>query len=151
MAPLIPVREGPLPPAVDRGVAIAVVLIAAAVVGLLLMLEPDPRGIGTHEQLGMAPCGWAQGPNGVPCPTCGVTTAACNVVHLHLVDAFVTQPFGAILTLLGLLLAGLAVRCLAGQKSFLDFIAWPASTRGTLETSRGARRILRSKAPSMRP
>jgi hypothetical protein len=124
VAPLINVREGPVHPAIDRGIAVAIILIAAAMVVLLLMLQPDPRGVGTHEQLGMAPCGWAQGPEGIPCPTCGVTTAACQLVHLHPIEAVITQPFGAALALAGLLLAGAAVFCLARQKSFLDLITW---------------------------
>ncbi len=125
MAPLlINVREGSVHPAIDRVVAAAILLITAVIVGLLLTLQPDPRGIGTHEQLGMEPCGWAQGPNGIPCPTCGVTTAACQLVHLHPIDAVVTQPFGASVALAGLVLAGAAAFCLGRQKSFLDLIAW---------------------------
>jgi Protein of unknown function (DUF2752) len=125
VAPLLTnVRKGAVHPAIDRTVAAGVLVIAAAIVGLLWPLHPDPRGIGTHEQLGMEPCGWAQGPDGIPCPTCGVTTAACQLVHLHPIDAVVTQPFGAALALAGLALAGTAAFCLARQKSFLDLIAW---------------------------
>jgi hypothetical protein len=118
------VREGAVHPAIDRAVAAAIFLIAAGIVGLLLTLNPDPRGIGTHEQLGMAPCGWAQGPEGIPCPTCGVTTAACQLVHLHPVDAVLTQPFGVALALTGLALAATAVFCLVRQRAFLELIAW---------------------------
>ena len=46
---------------------------AATVLGLLavaVFLEPDPRGYGTHEKLGFAPCLpmelWE-----IPCPGCG--------------------------------------------------------------------------------
>ena len=38
-------------------------------------VPPDARGHGTHERLGMLPCSWPQS-LGLPCPTCGVTTAA---------------------------------------------------------------------------
>ncbi|NBO19844.1 MAG: DUF2752 domain-containing protein, partial [Proteobacteria bacterium] len=37
-------------------------------------LTPDARGLGTHEQLGLPPCGfylWY----GLPCPSCGMTTS----------------------------------------------------------------------------
>ncbi len=121
---LVNVREGSVHPSIDRAVAVAILVIATAIVGLLLTLQPDPRGLGTHEQLGMEPCGWAQGPNGIPCPTCGVTTAACLVVHLHPIDAVKTQPFGAVMALAGLALAGAAAFCLAKRKAFLDLIAW---------------------------
>jgi hypothetical protein len=56
---------------------LAALLLAAALVGMLGVarsLRPDPRGLGTHEQLGLAPCG-VLARTGRPCPTCGMTTA----------------------------------------------------------------------------
>lgn len=44
------------------------VLVAAA------WIEPDPRGYGTHTQLGLPPCGFLV-LTGFPCPGCGLTTA----------------------------------------------------------------------------
>lgn len=55
--------------------------------------RPDPRGFGTHEQLGLAPCR-AMDWFGVPCPGCGVTTSVAHAAHGDLVASFVTQPFG---------------------------------------------------------
>jgi len=59
-------------------------------------LQPDPRGYGTHEALGLAPCLpmklW-----GVPCPGCGVTTAATLAAHGQVWASFKTQPFGLLL------------------------------------------------------
>ena len=72
------------------------VLLAIALVGFLT--HPDPRGFGTHEQLGFSPCGlreWL----GVPCPTCGVTTSVSHLTHGHAARSWETQPFGVILTL----------------------------------------------------
>ena len=52
------------------GVAVAAVVV---IVVLAFFLRADPRGFGTHEQLGLQPCMpmelW-----GFPCPGCGVTT-----------------------------------------------------------------------------
>ena len=124
MPPLIPIQQSSVNPVVDRVVSAAIILIAAAMVLLLLSVSPDDRGHGTHEQLGMSPCSWAQGPDGFPCPTCGVTTAASHLVHLQPLQAVATQPFGAALALAGLALAVLALGCLVGRKSFLDFLAW---------------------------
>lgn len=50
---------------------------AAGIIALFVLcsnLSPDPRGLGTHEQLGLPPCG-LQSLFGTPCPSCGMTTA----------------------------------------------------------------------------
>lgn len=103
----------------DRLVAGAIAVAAAALTILLARAVPDARGHGTHEQLGLPICGWPLH-YGVPCPTCGCTTAACQLVHGDLVGAFVTQPFGAAL-MVAALLAGLhAAACLVRGRSFVD-------------------------------
>jgi hypothetical protein len=114
----VPVREGPAPVWFDRAVAGAFVLAAAVVVVLLARVDPDARGYGTHEQLGMAPCGWPIHYR-VPCPTCGVTTAACYLVHLQPWPAVRTQPFGAWLALVGLWIAAIAAFDLLRGRAFL--------------------------------
>ena len=82
--------------------------LAVAVLCLLLwavarQVEPDARGIGSHEQLGLAACGFYER-TGYPCPTCGMTTAFAHVARGRVIEAFITQPAGAV---------G-AVGCLAG-------------------------------------
>lgn len=77
------------------------VLFLLAPLGVLLLglvLEPDPRGHGTHEQLGAPPCA-AMFILGLPCPGCGVTTAVTLVGEGRPLAAFVVQPFGALLAL----------------------------------------------------
>jgi hypothetical protein len=75
------------------------VATAAALFVLLFLLgwllDPDPRGFGTHEQLGLRPCltAWLVH---VPCPFCGMTTAFSQMAHGHVVEAFVCQPAGAL-------------------------------------------------------
>ena len=59
-------------------------------------LEPDPRGWGTHEQLGFQPC-WPMAHWNVPCPGCGVTTAVALAMHGRPMESLATQPFGAVL------------------------------------------------------
>jgi hypothetical protein len=120
MLPLDPVDESPLNPFVDRLVASVFVAAAVVFVAVLLGVDPDPRGHGTHEQLDMTPCGWAEA--GYPCPTCGVTTAACHLVHLRPDRALVVSPFGATLTVFCLWLAAVAARCLFRRLSFLDYL-----------------------------
>ncbi|MCC6670424.1 MAG: DUF2752 domain-containing protein [Planctomycetes bacterium] len=117
----MPVAEGPAAPWVDRMLALAAVGAAVWACVLLAGIRPDPRGYGTHEALGMLACGWPAA-YGIPCPTCGVTTAACHVVHLAPLRAFATQPFGASLALAGLGLAGFALYCLVRGRSFLEVL-----------------------------
>jgi 4-amino-4-deoxy-L-arabinose transferase-like glycosyltransferase len=56
---------------------------AAVLVGgfvLSAWLQPDPRGFGTHQGLGLPPCGfrvWF----GVLCPSCGSTTSFAHFVR----------------------------------------------------------------------
>jgi len=73
------------------------VIVGFAVIGVFT--EPDVRGYGTHEQLGLAPCMPMRLWN-VPCPGCGVTTSAALAVRGSLVASFLNQPFGLLATLL---------------------------------------------------
>ncbi|MCA9231722.1 MAG: DUF2752 domain-containing protein [Planctomycetales bacterium] len=71
--------------------AVRLVLLGLAGVGLILLiaartLEPDPRGFGTHEQLGFSPCVF-QSWTGRPCPTCGATTAWAHTLRGNLAQA----------------------------------------------------------------
>jgi len=76
-----------------RGVAAAVIGGCVLLFAVALRLEPAAGGVGTHEQLGLAPCGmmmlW-----GVPCPTCGMTTAFAHAARGRLASAFHAQPAG---------------------------------------------------------
>ena len=65
------------------------------------VLDPDPRGFGTHEQLGLPPCQMLS-LSGVPCPFCGMTTALAHIVRGRVLEAFSTHPAGTILFLVGL-------------------------------------------------
>jgi hypothetical protein len=61
-------------------------------------LRPEPSGLGTHRQLGLAACSWHV-ERGYVCPTCGVTTAFTLATQGRLIDAVATQPFGALLAM----------------------------------------------------
>lgn len=63
-----------------------------------LWLEPDPRGFGTHEQLGLSACQVSES-LGLPCPTCGATTAAALLLHGQPVESWNTHPFGFLFVL----------------------------------------------------
>jgi len=115
----IPVTESPVSVVIDKAAASVVAGTAAVMAWKLGGVSPDGRGHGTHEQFGMAPCGWPDA-YGIPCPTCGCTTAATHIVHGDLVGAFVTQPFGAAVALLGLIAGLHGFACLARGRSFVD-------------------------------
>lgn len=117
----IPLSEGPVSPFADRVTAVIVGSVAVAIGWSLSRVSPDGRGHGTHEQLGMDPCGWPL-VYGIPCPTCGCTTAATQLVHGNVFGAFVTQPFGAAIALIGVLAGLHAWMCLLRGRSFVDVI-----------------------------
>ena len=56
----------------------SVILLAGF--ALAARLEPDPRGFGTHQRLGLPPCTF-QSMFNIPCPSCGMTTSFANVVR----------------------------------------------------------------------
>ena len=64
-------------------------------------LEPDPRGFGTHEQLGLRPCAFAT-LTGRPCPTCGMTTAFAWFMRGRLDRSWRANPAGCLFALLAI-------------------------------------------------
>lgn len=85
-------------------------MIATALLAVLIiarMLPPDDRGFGTHERLGLPPCGLIL-TSGLPCPSCGMTTSFSLLMHGRPIDAFIAQPAGATLcfgAMIGFMLA----------------------------------------------
>jgi len=59
-------------------------------------LEPDPRGFGTHEQLGLTPC-YFQTSTGYVCPMCGCTTAWAHLLRGELVQSAIANLGGMLL------------------------------------------------------
>ena len=71
-------------------------MVAALALALLCTaasLKPDVRGVETHTQLGLWPCGWYLA-SGYPCPTCGMTTAFAAAANRSYFSSLRTQPFG---------------------------------------------------------
>src|SRR5690606_19210446 len=58
-------------------------------------LEPDARGLGTHEQLKLLPCISVRAFD-VPCPFCGMTTSFAHFADGDPAKAFWIQPAGAV-------------------------------------------------------
>ena len=85
-----------------RVVFLAPFVALSAFFALRILTTPDPRGYGTHEQLGFAPCGLREVFNG-PCPTCGVTTSASLAVRGEFASAWQAQPLGLLLLMVAAL------------------------------------------------
>lgn len=117
---------------------------ALGAVGLLVVLgvlvDPDPRGFGTHERLGLPTCKpmewWS-----VPCPGCGVTTSVTLAAHGHFLAALVNQPFGLVTALALPVFSGWAVvgavrgRNLARELSRWRIGWWAAALGGLMVVS----------------
>jgi Protein of unknown function (DUF2752) len=67
--------------------------------GVAKWLEPDPRGFGTHTQLGLQPCAFAR-VTGRLCPTCGMTTSFAWFMRGRVDRSWRANPAGFLLALL---------------------------------------------------
>lgn len=83
-------------PRANRPVAVVIMLACAAPLVLAAFLTPSDQGMGTHTQMGLPDCGFKL-VTGLPCATCGCTTAFAHAAGGSLLDSFLTQPFGAVL------------------------------------------------------
>lgn len=82
----------------SRLVALVVLAGTGGVLAVAVYLRPDARGYGTHQQLGAGPCGMLV-TTGLPCPTCGMTTAFAYTVRGQWLSALRAQPGGFVLCL----------------------------------------------------
>lgn len=82
-----------------RLTALGVALGCLAVFVTAAWLKPSPTGIGTHTQLGLAPCSSIQ-TLGIPTPGCGMTTSFAWFVRGNLAASFYVEPMGMLLAAL---------------------------------------------------
>lgn len=82
-----------------RQVLAALALVLIAVLGTARWLCPDPRGFGTHTQLGLGPCAFRE-LTGNPCPACGMTTAFSWLARGRMEESWRANPAGALIALL---------------------------------------------------
>jgi hypothetical protein len=93
-------RRAPLKLALfDRLGAGVVAAGCLAVLSAAAWVQPASEGYGTHTQLGLSDCQWAVNLS-KPCPTCGMTTSFAWMVRGQPLEAFWTQPFGAVAAVL---------------------------------------------------
>jgi hypothetical protein len=67
--------------------------------GLARRLEPDPRGFGTHQRLGLPPCSFRVLFH-ISCPSCGMTTSFSHFSRGELASAWRANPAGLMLAVL---------------------------------------------------
>jgi hypothetical protein len=107
---------------VSRLILAASGLVLLGLVATASRLQPDPRGFGTHEQLGLTPCSFYRW-TGFACPTCGATTAWTQVLQgawAAALQANLTGTllcFAAVASVPWLLLSASAGRWLVGKPS----------------------------------
>lgn len=83
----------------ERLALVAIGLFAGLILALAARATPDPRGYGTHaSSLGLPPCGLIRYA-GVPCPSCGMTTAFAHAVRGEMGRSARAQPLGFVLAL----------------------------------------------------
>lgn len=72
-------------------------IVAGASIFLLLLvarcLTPNPTGMGTHQRLGLPPCGFVV-MFGMPCPSCGMTTSWSWLTRGDLIRSWQANPGG---------------------------------------------------------
>jgi Protein of unknown function (DUF2752) len=94
-------------------------IAAACLVGLLVVarkLEPDPRGFGTHTQLGLRPCAFLT-VTGRLCPTCGMTTSFAWFYRGRIDRSWQANPAGCVYALLTVpLIAWLVLSAVANEQ-----------------------------------
>jgi hypothetical protein len=86
-----------------RFLLVAFALILVGILGVASRLEPDPKGFGTHTQLGLLPCAFRVA-MGRPCPTCGMTTSFAWFVRANLVQSWRANPSGSLIAATSLVL-----------------------------------------------
>jgi hypothetical protein len=119
---------------------VVLVLALLSVLGLVaigLFLEPDPRGHGTHERLGLKPCLPMQEWN-FPCPGCGVTTSVAHATRGDVLTSLRVQPFGLLVGVGSVLFAAWALvgqlrgRDLWVEMNVRDWFRWGTVALGLM-------------------
>ena len=117
---------GAFEPAEVRRRFVAAAIAVGASGGLLVvawLLPPASRGFGTHQALGLPACSWPAR-FGVPCPSCGMTTAFALASKGRIVESFTTQPMGCVLAIAAGMTFVAAIWTLATSRT-----VWPVYER----------------------
>lgn len=83
-------------PTRERITVASLSLAALSLLAVAAWLQPSSAGIGTHTQLGIPTCSWPMA-MGLPCPSCGMTTAFALAADGRFIDSARAQPIGFVL------------------------------------------------------
>ena len=107
------------------------VVAAAGLAGLLILartLEPDPRGFGTHTQLGLRPCAFLTA-TGRLCPTCGMTTSYAWLARGQIDRSWKASPAGCLYALLSIpLIFWMVLSAIANRTVGIQSLALPLAS-----------------------
>lgn len=136
---------GQLTSPMRKGLA-ALVVLSGAILCCAARLVPDPRGYGTHEQLGMAPC-WFLQKFAIPCPSCGMTTAFALAMQGEFRSATAANAGGVLLAATTIVLGSWALATAATNKWIagrltLERALWWATFVGLATLCDWARRLM---------
>jgi hypothetical protein len=95
--------SGAILSASERGFLILLAIGIMIVMAIAVWLTPDPRGFGTHLQLGLPECGFRRA-TGMNCPHCGMTTSFAWFVRGQWQRSFQVNPAGLMLAMSVLIL-----------------------------------------------
>ena len=100
-APIIYVPAGAPATLAWQGRLVALLAALGCLTPLLIaaFLTPDPSGVGSHTEMGLARCEFLYR-TGLPCPSCGMTTSWTWFAHGNLAASFYIQPMGTVLAIL---------------------------------------------------
>jgi Protein of unknown function (DUF2752) len=112
----------PVMPGYVRGVLVGLALGLVGVFGLARWLDPyeedgTPRRDSTHMQVGLPPCTFLEitrkrfGGEGIPCPSCGMTTSFALLMRGDLVNSLRANYAGTALALLCLVAVPWLLAC----------------------------------------
>ena len=82
----------------SRLVSMAIAIGIGVLFAVAVCLQPDGKGYGTHQQLGLPECQFLK-MTGWKCPQCGMTTSFAYTVRGQAVQAWNANPCGPILAI----------------------------------------------------
>jgi len=71
--------------------------------GVAIQTNPDPRGFGTHQRFGFAPC-VIRNQLSIPCPSCGMTTSFSHFVRGQIRQSAQANTAGLVLAIVCLVM-----------------------------------------------